>query len=75
MPLAQLPQIPVVDLRSHPELVSDLGRYIEAHICHGEASLACVHGQPVVLVGVHESLRSKPMHLYGAVKDLEFLRA
>jgi hypothetical protein len=71
--LAELAEIAVVALRSDPELIGYLGGRIEPEIGKGAAALAGVHGQPIVVVGVYESLRDEAMNLEGTVKEFEFL--
>src|SRR5271157_1790114 len=74
MPLSQIPEVAVVDLGSDAKLVSDLHRGVGPEVRKRTAALAGVHGQPVVVVGVDESLRGKPVELNRTVKELEFLR-
>lgn len=74
MPPAQLAEVAIVDLGSYAELIGDLSGRIGAEV--GELATAYprrIHREPVVVVGVDESLRRESMHLYGAVEYLEFL--
>ena len=76
MPVAERTQIPVVHLRSDVQLVGDGSRQVDSGVGHGKAAGAgaCIHGQVVVVVGLHVPLRYEPMNLYLAlVKDLELL--
>jgi hypothetical protein len=73
MPLSQVAEVGIVDLGSNPKLVGNLRREVNSKISERPAALVGMHGQPVVLIGVNESLRSEPVDLNRAVKDLEFL--
>src|ERR1700691_1949458 len=70
----KLPEIAVEALRADPEFVGNLAGCVHRHIGHGGAAGASVHGQPIVVVRVNESLRHVAMDLNRAVKKLEFLR-
>jgi hypothetical protein len=73
MVLAELAKVAIVALRSNPELIGDLRRHIQPEIGEGGATLAGIHGQPVVVVGVDESLREEAMDLNRAVQKFELL--
>src|ERR1700722_309925 len=73
MILAELAKVAVVALRPDPELIRDLRRHIQPEIGEAGAALAGIHGQPVVVVGVDESLRYEPVDLDDAVKKFELL--
>src|SRR5580698_435963 len=71
--LAELAKVAVVALRPDPELIRDLRRHIQSEIGKSCAALARIHGQPVVVVGVDESLRYEAVDLDGAVQKFELL--
>jgi hypothetical protein len=73
MVLAELPKVAVVALRADPELIRDWGRHIQPKIGEGAAALAGIHGQPVVVVGVGESLRHEAVDLDHAVQKFKLL--
>src|SRR5580658_6439168 len=73
MVLAELAKVAVVTLRPDPQFIGDLRRHIQPEIGEGGTALAGVHGQPVVVVGVDESLRDEAMDLNRAVQEFELL--
>src|SRR6202041_1671265 len=73
MILAELTKVAVVALRPDPELIRDLRRHIQPEIGEAGAALAGIHGQPVVVVGIDESLRYEPVDLDDAVQNFELL--
>src|SRR5580704_16985800 len=73
MILAELTKVAVVALRPDPELIRDLRRHIQSEIGEAGAALAGIHGQPVVVVGIDESLRYEPVDLDDAVQNFELL--
>src|ERR1700693_3903735 len=75
MPLAQVAQVAIVDLRPHTKSVGDLAGDVCSEVRERAATLAGMHGQPVVLVAIYESLRGEAVDLNLAVKKPEFLRA
>ncbi len=73
MVLAQLTEIAVVNLGPDQELVRDVRGHINAELGEAGAALAGVHGQPIVVAGINESLRDEAVDLDRAVKEFEFL--
>jgi hypothetical protein len=73
MVLAELAKVAVIALRPDPEFIRDLRRHIQPEVGKGGATLARIHGQPVVVVGVDESLRYEAVDLDGAVQKFELL--
>src|ERR1035437_4086420 len=75
MPASKLTEITVINLRPNAKLVGDLHRGVGPKISKfTTADVTRVHGQPIVVVGVDESLRGKPVDLDLPVKEFEFLR-
>ena len=74
MPLSQVPEIAIVNLCPQAKLVGYLHRNIRSEVRPSSATLAGMHGQPVVLVGIYESLRGEAVELDLPVKEFEFLR-
>jgi hypothetical protein len=73
MVLAELAKVAVVALRPDPEFIRDLRRHIQTKIGEGGAARVGLHGQPVIVVGIDESLRDEAMHLDGTVQKFELL--
>jgi hypothetical protein len=75
VPVAQLTQATVESLRTHPEFIRDLRRSVESSFGELAAShMAGVHGEPVVVVGMHEALGCIAVKLNFSVPKLELLR-
>jgi hypothetical protein len=73
MVLAELAKIAVIQLRSDPEPVGDVGGSIDTEVGEGATALTGVHGQPVVVVGVDKTLRGESVDLHVAVEEFELL--
>src|SRR5208282_3778699 len=75
MPAPKLAKIAIINLSANVKVVGSLGGGVRPKI--GEltaAHVAGVHGQPVVFVGVDESLRGEPVDLHLPVEKCETLR-
>src|SRR5580692_2041800 len=74
IPISQPAQIAVVELRADAESVCNLGRCVHAEIRELTAAyIGGLHGEPVVVVGVNESLGGKAVNLNFPAIDLEIL--
>jgi len=56
MPLSQVAEVAIVTLRPDAQLIGYLRGGIGSEVGERPAALAGVHGEPVVVVGVDESL-------------------
>jgi hypothetical protein len=71
---SKLAHVAVVELRSDPEFIVDIGGRIDPEVREGSTALIAVHRQPIIGVGVDKSLRCESVYLHVAVKELEVLR-
>src|SRR5579864_2414462 len=73
MPLSQVPEVAIVNLRPNAQPIGDLRRDIHPEVRERPAAPAAMRCQPVVLIGIYESLRGKSVHLHRAIKEFELL--